>query len=385
LSGSSPPLAYTRASNLLVPFSDFMDIRHSFFRAHLPVLLLVGWPCLAGWSCRAASDAATRPLMAWQGQTMGTTYNVKVAGATVDKAEHGRVQTAIDEQLHRVNELMSTYLASSELSRFNASPSSEAFQLSPETLEVFAVARRVGMLSGGAFDVTVGPLVNAWGFGPPGKPPQSPSDAELERLKALVGWDRIVLDEGQSTIRKTDPAVYCDLSAVAKGYAVDRVSETLSALGYVEHMVEVGGEVRARGRNAGGQPWRIGVEKPLPGGTVVQRAVPLENLALATSGDYRNYYEEGGRRISHEIDPRTARPIGHHLASVTVISERCVEADAFATALIVLGEEGGYRLAVEQDLAALFLVRDGEGFVEKASPRFEKYFSSAGDKAEPAH
>jgi thiamine biosynthesis lipoprotein len=369
----------------VVPVLDFMDTRHSFFRAGLPALLLVCWSCLACWSCRAASDAATRPPMVWQGQTMGTTYSVKVAGATIEKAEHGRVQNAIEEQLDHVNELMSTYLASSELSRLNASPGSESFHLSPETLEVFVLSRRVGSLSGGAFDVTVGPLVNAWGFGPPGKPIHPPSEAELERLKSLVGWDKIVLDEARSTIRKTDAAVYCDLSAVAKGYAVDRVSETLSTLGYVEHMVEVGGEVRARGRNAEGRFWRIGVEKPLPGGTVVQRALPLENLSMATSGDYRNYYEEGGRRISHEIDPRTAQPIGHRLASATVVSELCAEADALATALIVLGEEDGYRLAVEQNLAALFLVREGDGFAEKASPRFEELSAAPGEKAAAEH
>jgi FAD:protein FMN transferase len=297
-----------------------------------------------------------------------------VAGSALPEPERARVQDAIERQLARVNELMSTYLPSSELSRFNQWASREPFQLSAETFEVFQVARRVGSLSSGAFDVTVGPVVNAWGFGPPGKPAHPPSDVELDQLKAGVGWDKIVLEEAHSAIRKIRPDVYCDLSAVAKGYGVDRVSATLSGLGYFEHMVEVGGEVRARGRNAEGQPWRIGVEKPLEGGRAVQRTLPLENLAMATSGDYRNYYEEGGRRVSHEIDPRTARPIGHRLASVTVVTGRCVEADAFATALIVLGEEEGYRLAVEQNLAALFLVREADGFVEKTSPRFEELF-----------
>jgi thiamine biosynthesis lipoprotein len=305
---------------------------------------------------------------------MGTTFTVKVAGAALLQPERARIQDAIEGQLALVNELMSTYLPSSELSRFNQWRSSEPFHLSAETLEVFEVARRVGSLSGGAFDVTVGPLVNAWGFGPPGKPAHPPSSRELDELKARVGWDKIVLEEARSAIRKTRPDVYCDLSAVAKGYGVDRVSEALSGLGYVEHMVEVGGEVRARGHNAEGQPWRIGVEKPLEGGRAVQRTLPLENLAMATSGDYRNYYEEGGQRISHEIDPRTGRPIGNRLASVTVITERCVEADAFATALIVLGEDEGYRLAIEQNLATLFLVREADGFIEKTSPRFEELF-----------
>ncbi len=316
---------------------------------------------------------------------MGTTYTIKVAGASLNESQQSDLQTAIDEQLHRVNELMSTYLANSELSRFNKSDGSQEFPLSPETLQVFKAAHRIGSLSGGALDVTVGPLVNAWGFGPPGKPAQPPSEAELERLKGLIGWDKITLDESRSAIRKTHPEVYCDLSAVAKGYAVDRVSETLSKLGYVEHMVEVGGEVRARGRNAENQPWRIGVEKPLAGPSGVQRAVPLENCAMATSGDYRNYYEEGGRRVSHEIDPRTARPIEHRLASVSVIADRCLDADGWATALIVLGEDEGYRLAVEQDLAALFLVRAGGSFEEHATPRFEELMSAAGEKTVVEH
>jgi thiamine biosynthesis lipoprotein len=312
---------------------------------------------------------------------MGTTYNVKVVSASLSPEQQAGIQQAVEGQLDRVNGLMSTYLPSSELSRFNQSRGTEPFPLTPETLEVFAVARRVGAVSGGALDVTVGPLVNAWGFGPPGRPAREPSQAELERLAGTVGWDKIVLDESQSTIRKTHQQVYCDLSAVAKGYGVDRVSETLAELGYVEYMVEVGGEVRVSGRNADGQLWRIGVEKPFTAGRTVQRVLPLDNLAMATSGDYRNYYEEEGRRISHEIDPRTARPIGHRLASVTVVAERCVEADAFATALIVLGEDEGYRLAVEQELAALFLVRQGEGFVEKTSPSFDKRFAPLAPEA----
>lgn len=325
-------------------------------------------------SCGPAPAPAARQLLTWQGATMGTTYTVKVVSAAFPESDRAKIPEAIDAQLNRVNELMSTYLPSSELSRFNQSDGATPFPLSPETLAVFQVAARVGRLSGGAFDVTVGPLVNAWGFGPAGKPPQPPSESELEALQARVGWDKILLDESQATIRKTDPRVYCDLSAVAKGYAVDRISQTLTSLGYEEHMVEVGGEVRAQGRNGEGQIWRIGVEKPVEIGRGVQRAVPLDDRAMATSGDYRNYYEIEGRRISHEIDPRTARPIAHRLASVAVVAETCAEADALATALIVLGEDEGYKLAVEQDLAALFLVRDNGGFVEKPSPRFEELF-----------
>jgi thiamine biosynthesis lipoprotein len=306
---------------------------------------------------------------------MGTTYTVKVVAGTLSEQEQAELADAVNGALERVNGLMSTYLASSELSRFNQSRSGEPFALSPETSEVFALSRRIGALSGGAFDITVGPLVNAWGFGPPGKPARPPSDEELARLDKLVGWDKIELDEQASTVRKRVPEVYCDLSAVAKGYAVDQVSEALTSLGHGEHMVEVGGEVRTHGRNAEGQPWRIGVESPAAGGRGVERVLPIEDLAVATSGDYRNFYEDGGRRISHTIDPRTSRPIAHRLASVTVVADRCAEADAWATALMVLGEEEGARLASERDLAALLLVHDGSGFSSKPSPRFERMFA----------
>ena len=310
---------------------------------------------------------------------MGTTFMVKVVTETLGEERQAEVLELIEAELDEVDTKMSHYLEDSELSRFNRSRDTSPFAVSEETLEVFRHAQELARLSGGAFDVTVGPLVDAWGFGPeerviePIEPIEQRPDEVISRLIAHVGYTKIELDLEHSTIRKTDPSVACDLSAIAKGYGVDQVSEALRREGFGDHLVEVGGEVRAAGVNDAGQPWRIAIEQPGSGGTVPGRIVRLSNLAMATSGDYRNYYEVGGVRFSHTIDPRTGYPVSHALASVSVVDQLSVRADGLATALAVLGPDEGYELAVEQDLAVLFIVRDGEGGLrERATPAFER-------------
>ena len=306
---------------------------------------------------------------------MGTTFTVKVVAQNLSEEQLDSLRRAVESELENVNSKMSTYLPESELSRFNAFRRTDPFPVSRETLDVFLEARRISAATRGAFDVTVGPLVRAWGFGPGERSREAPTSTDLKQLRARIGWDKIEMDEASSTIRKLQPKVECDLSAIAKGYAVDRLSEALRALTYREHMVEVGGEVRTDGRNAARQPWRIGIEHPDAGGRAPYRTLPLEGLSMATSGDYRNYYEKDGRRFSHTIDPRTGRPVQHRLASVSVVHERCVAADAWATALMVLGETDGYQLAVEQGLAALFLTRNADGgFSERATLAFSSLF-----------
>ena len=309
---------------------------------------------------------------------MGTTYTVKVVtegplGASSSPKQE-QVQQVIEGRLAEVNDKMSTYQPSSELSQFNSSRTTVPFPVSAETLQVFAEAQRISAATAGAFDITVGPLVNLWGFGPDAKPLAVPADEEVERLRPRIGWSRIEVDTARSTIRKSEPEMYCDLSAIAKGYAVDRVAEGLAALDLADYMVEVGGEVRTRGRNAAGEPWRIAIERPDTAQRAFQEVVPLSDLAMATSGDYRNFFEQDGVRFSHTIDPRTGRPIQHRLASVSVIDPVCMRADGYATALMVLGEEEGFRLAEEQGLAALFLVRKGDGFEERATAAFKTLF-----------
>ncbi|MCK6504269.1 FAD:protein FMN transferase [Myxococcota bacterium] len=301
-------------------------------------------------------DPATTGLRL-SGLTMGTTWHATVSGPADGARAHQAVQAALDA----VDARMSTYKPESELSVLNRAPGGQDLPVSPELAQVLAIALEVGRESGGTFDVTVKSLVDAWGFGPPDAPSQAPPEEQLARMRLLVGPDQLRLDPAASTVRKASDGVQVDLSAVAKGHGVDRAFEALAALGYADLMVEVGGEVRARGQNPDGQPWRVGVERPDGDGGVLQ-AVALPDGAMATSGDYRNYREVDGQRISHTIDPRTGRPITHGLASVSVLQPSCAWADAWATALNVLGPVDGPALAQAQGLPALFVVRQGTSF-----------------------
>jgi len=218
--------------------------------------------------------------------------------------------------------------------------------------------------------------VRLWGFGAGASAePQVPSDEAVAAARALVGFHHVRLSDDPPSVTKDEDGVECDLSAIAKGYGVDLVSEELSRRGWKNFMVEVGGEVRTSGKNATGEAWRIGIEKPLPGTRALQRTLPLSGLSLATSGDYRNFYEEDGKLYSHLIDPREGRPVSHALASVSVVEDTCMRADALASGLLVLGPEEGYQLAVREDLTALFLIRNDDGGIEeRPTPSFEALF-----------
>ena len=335
----------------------------------------------AGSGCQAPASIEE---YRFQGSSMGTTFEVKVVASVLPVQQQQAVREAIQAQLRDINGKMSTYLESSEISRLNRSRETTPHPLSRETFAVLEEALRISRMTRGAFDVTVGPLVNAWGFGPPPHPKALPTAAEIEQLKLRSGWAKIELDPLVSTIRKREPALYLDLSAIAKGYAVDRLSETLAELNLTRHMVELGGEVKTSGRNASGQPWQIAIEKPVSEGRAFQRILPLENLAMATSGDYRNFHQTDGVPLSHTIDPRTGRPVRHALASVSVVDASCMRADGYATALMVLGESAGYRLAAGQDLAALFLVRTVEGsFQERETRAFQHLFRDGSSRKGP--
>lgn len=315
------------------------------------------------------------------GSTMGTYYRVKViydSSLEWTEERHRETEAAVVGELESVNRLMSTYLEDSEVSRFNTFRSIEPFEVSAETFRVVSEAMEIGQLTGGAFDITVGPLVDAYGFGPDGARPEV-SERELRGLRARVGLEHLELDPEALTLRKDRSGVAIDLSAIAKGRAIDLVVEKLTEMGFPDVMVEVGGEIRVAGRNVLGKPWRLGIERPQASrGGGVQRVVELTGGALATSGDYRNFRMVDGERVSHLIDPRSGRPISHWLASVSVVEPTCARADALATAFMVLGTETAWQLARERDIAALFLVRDGDGFVERATPEFERRFPADG-------
>lgn len=298
-----------------------------------------------------------RVLSTFRGQTMGTTYTVKIISkVALNGEQNARVGLLINQTLDAVNQSMSTYIESSEISRLNRA--SAPFEGSAPLVDLIRDAHAISDATGGAFDVTVGPLVNAWGFGPD-KHGTPPDPATIEALTQKIGYRKLTI-EGR-TITKTHPEMYVDLSAIAKGYGVDRVFEVLRDVGHADLLVEIGGETRAQGRNQHDAPWRIGIEKPVEGSREVLDAIPIDTMAMATSGDYRNFYEKDGKRISHTIDARTGQPITHRLASVSVLHPRCALADGWATALNVLGPEEGVRVAEEQGLAAYFIVREADG------------------------
>ena len=272
---------------------------------------------------------------------------------------------------------LSTYRADSELSRFNRSRKTDWIPASEEFVKVLREALSISDRSGGAFDVTVGPLVNLWGFGPERRRGLVPSQEEIEARKKLVGYRKLHVRTSPSSVKKDIPELYCDLSAIAKGYAVDKAAEYLEGEGFEDYMVEVGGEVRAKGRNQNGDPWRIGVQRPDTAGSL-EKIVSISDAGVATSGDYLNYFEVDGVRYSHTIDPRTGRPITHSLASVTVIHPSCMTADGMATAINVLGPDEGYAFAVREKLAVLMIVRGKDSFVEKMTPSFRRFLLSGG-------
>lgn len=316
-------------------------------------------------------DWHARGPIAFDGSTMGTTYNVKIAflpqNVTLDEVR--REAAAV---LAAVNARMSTYDPKSELSRWNASSSTDWFDVSPETAEVVNAALHIGHYSNGALDVTVGPLVNLWHFGPDKRSlEQIPSQAEIDAARKRTGLECVEVRMSPPALRKSRPDVYVDLSAIAKGYGVDQVAESFDKLGIEDYMIEVGGEVRTRGRTAEVAPWRIAVESPT--GEGLQRIVSLSGAAMATSGDYRNYFESDGVRFSHIIDPRTARPIDHRLVSVSVIDPLCAAADGWATALMVLGPDEARRTAARHSLAVLLIVKTDRGFEEWTTPQFRRY------------
>ena len=320
---------------------------------------------------------APRAAVVFSGPTMGTRYTVRVVMVPGEEEANERIRVAIDLELGLVDRLFSGWNAGSEVSRLNAHASLEPFAVSPETLAALELGRRASELTGGAFDVTVAPLVEVWGFGPSKKPPAVPTAETLAALRARVGYRQLALDAARKTVAKARPDVACDVSALAGGWAADRVAAAIVALGTPDVLVDIGGEVSARGRRPDGSRWRVAVETPQPG--KVGAVVELEYAAVATSGDYRNAWTDGqGRRRSHIIDPRTGEPIAHGLASVTVVHPDGAWADALATALLVLGPDAGRALAAREGLAAHLVLRRPDGtWAEWSTPAFDAVVAPA--------
>lgn len=314
----------------------------------------------------------TPELVSFSGPTMGTTYTVKFyTNENMDSA--WQYKEDVDAVLVRINELMSTYDPQSELSRFNQLPVNTDMKVSTDLAYVVDQALLISNMSNGEYDVTVGPLVNLWGFGPGKKTDTLPSRDAIADAKQKVGFEAIKLND--QTLNKTK-SIYIDLSSIAKGYGVDKVAEKLEQLGIESYLVEVGGEILSKGLKPDGEPWRVAIESPNGGHSVAQKVVDLNDVAIATSGDYRNYFERNGVRYSHTISPKTGKPVTHRLVSVTVVEKNTTLADGFATAITVLGPEKGLAFAEENGLAVYMLVKEDLGFVEQYSKAFEPYLSA---------
>lgn len=305
------------------------------------------------------------------GNTMGTYYVVKFYA---DSAPDQKVlQQAIDNELELVNDLMSTYRPESELMRFNRHSADSSFTLSEQTAVVIAEALRLAKQTDGVLDITVGPLVELWGFGARGKVEHAPSDEDIAASRAVVGFEKLNLQGLQLQKEVDDLAV--DLSTIAKGYGVDQVAAILEQHQIQNYLVEIGGEMRLKGKKPDGQPWKIAIEKPVTTERAVQRILQTGDMGVATSGDYRNYFEEQGIRYSHLIDPRTGKPIQHRTVSVTVLHPSCMTADGYATALNVMQSDEALSFANRYNIAALIVVKTDDGFTELASDAFKPFLT----------
>lgn len=327
---------------------------------------------LAPLTLAMAGCAAPRTGTVFGGATMGTRYQVRLA-VELGGSEQAGVEELVRVALGEVDAAMSTYRPASELSRLNAAGSGQWLPVSAPTRDVLRQALLVWARSGGAFDVSVGPLVDLWGFGARGARTQLPVHEDIEQVRAQVGLTGLSLAADGTAVRKAHAHTRLDLSGIAKGYALDQVARRLDGHGLDAYLVEVGGELRARGTRADGAPWRIGIEQPIGTRRTVQRVVEPGARAIASSGDYRNFFEHDGMRFSHTIDPRTGWPVRHDLAAVSVIADDAMSADALATAILVKGAEAGLEFAARNAVAAHLMVRTADGLRERISPAMQPY------------
>ena len=312
-------------------------------------------------------------LVSFSGPTMGTTYTVKFY--TVESG--GNVQSLkddVDSVLLRINQLMSTYDPSSDLSLFNKMPSGSKQEVSSEFAHVVDKALLISTMSDGYYDVTVGPLANLWGFGPDKSRDEPPTDEEINGAKQKVGYKNLLLS---GNVLSKEKDIYVDLSSIAKGYGVDAIANKLDENGIESYLIEVGGEIRSKGKKEDGGSWKIAIESPAGGHNVAQLIIDVDDLAIATSGDYRNYFEKNGVRYSHIINPKTGRPITHKLVSVTIIDKTAVMADGLATAITVLGPDKGLEFAEKHGIAAYLMIKKDFGYEERVSTAFEPYLKTS--------
>jgi thiamine biosynthesis lipoprotein len=321
--------------------------------------------------CTLLSACGEPPSFEIAGETQGTTYHITVV-ANRNSADIASLKVQIDNRLSEVDRSLSNYDNNSELSRFNRAPIDEWLPLGRDLYHVLTTSQKISADSAGAFDVTISPLVDLWGFGAAGRHENIPTDTAITSAQAMVNYRHLELDSAASRARKSQE-LRIDVNGIAQGYTVDRLAELLSAQGYRDFLVEVGGELRLVGHNPRGELWHIGIEKPSDGLGAVQQAVSGSSIGITTAGDYHDYFEKNGQRYSHTIDPTTGRPITHRLASVTVIGDTAEYADGWDTALEVMGPERGYVFAEQHHIAAYFIIRTDNGFAVRYTPEFAQY------------
>ena len=309
------------------------------------------------------------------GKTMGTTYRILIAGPA-KSSSLTETHEQIERKLIQINALMSTYDSESEISRFNRTRPGAPFSLHADTAEVLAFSLALADKTGGAFDPTIGPLVELWGFGRATSTDQAPPDDRIQVVKQQIGYQSLQLDTDAPAV-KTPIGRQLDFSATAKGFAVDALAAILVQQGHSNFLVEIGGELFSKGEKRPGQPWRVAIEMPSNASRAIYRAFPLIDSAIATSGYYRNYFESNGQRFSHTIDPRTGYPITHATTSVTVVASTTLEADGWATALNVLGPVAGMQLAADQNLAVVMLVFEKNELKALESAAFKDYLAQS--------
>ncbi|WP_168394263.1 FAD:protein FMN transferase ApbE [Erwinia amylovora] len=341
------------------------------------------WRCFTSFlvvyllaSCNDSQLSAGPERIVLQGHTMGTIWRVSLA--EVDPSRQKALQIAIQQRLDDDDRQLSTWKSDSVLSRFNQYRGSEPQPVSAEMADIVTQALRIGQQTGGAMDITIGPLVNLWGFGPTRQPLKTPTQPQIDTARALTGPShlQVVNRADQSYLQKDLPELYVDLSTVGEGFATDHLARLMEQEGITNYLVSVGGAVLTRGKNAQGKAWQVAIQKPTDRENAVQAIVDLQGHGISTSGSYRNYYELDGKRISHVIDPATGRPIQHKLVSATVIATTALEADGWDTALMVSGPERAKALALRHKLAVYLIFKQGDEFTRWMSPQFAAFISS---------
>lgn len=299
-----------------------------------------------------------------QGKTMGTSYHVAIVHSKESAFDKDTLQSNIDSLLESLNQQVSTYIPSSQISQFNLTKNTEWIKVDKEFFSIVQASQNISEISDGAFDISISPLVDLWGFGPE-KRNEAPKPSQVQMAMTQIGYKQLQLNSEQQSLRKTRENLRIDLSAIAKGFAVDKISDLLITNGFSNHLIEIGGELRVSGLNQSDKKWRIAIEQPDLTTNIAQQGLEITNRAVATSGDYRNYFVDKGERRSHIIDPKTGYPIKHKLASVTVLHESTMLADAFATALLVMGENKGKLFAEENNLDVLMIIRNSNNDTDK--------------------